>query len=63
MNNQNTKTHSNNRDDYFRCNICGKLNLIDGDTLRDPVTEAYKCKYGCEKSYVQPNYESPLQDY
>lgn len=60
MNNQLMKPLSKNRDDYFRCSICGKLTLIE-TALRDPITEAYKCERGCEKYYEQPSYDSPLQ--
>lgn len=53
--------HYKNRDEYIRCRVCKRLTVITPETPRDAVTEAYKCQYGCEVSFDQPIYESPLQ--
>lgn len=49
---------STKRDDYFRCPICKKL-FADADCDVDP-TKGYICPSGCEKSFDQPDYQSPF---
>ena len=47
------------RDKFHRCPICGLLSL-DDDNQRD--RNGYKCPNGCEYSYQQPPYQSPIID-
>lgn len=53
------KPRSQKRDDYFRCKICKEL-FADEDCIVDPV-KGFLCPKGCEKSFQQPPYQSPLQ--
>ena len=48
------------RDDCTRCPICRQL-FADKDCTLDPI-KGYICPNGCEPSYDQPKYETPLQD-
>lgn len=47
-----------NRDKCFRCPIC--LNLWNDNECEVDDIKGYICPNGCEKSYEQPPYESPL---
>lgn len=49
-----------NRDDYFRCPVCKKLFTNEECSL--DLDKGYKCPNGCEKPFIQPQYESPTQD-
>lgn len=46
------------REDFTRCPICKQL-FHDSESLGDAIT-GNKCPRGCEKTYEQPPYESPL---
>lgn len=56
----NNMNKSKNRDDYFRCSICGGL-FETKECYLDPI-KGYMCPNGCEESYVQPKYEKPTID-
>lgn len=50
------------RDNYFRCKICKKLNPDpDPDTLtEEQKAKGYVCENRCVESFTQPPYQSPL---
>lgn len=49
-----------NRDDYFRCKICGQLFTHEECTL--DTIRGYLCPRGCQVPFKQEDYESPFQD-
>lgn len=48
-----------NRDNYFRCKHCKEL-YSDEQCILDDV-KGYQCPKGCKEPFIQPDYESPLQ--
>lgn len=50
---------------YHRCPICFKISE-DNEDLRDINSDGssngYKCPNGCERSFEQPPYQSPMID-
>lgn len=48
------------RDEMTRCPICKKL-FADMDCILD-TSKGYKCPNGCEPTYKQEPYESPMND-
>lgn len=49
-----------NRDNYTRCKHCGQL-FPDEQCILSEVT-GFKCPNGCEESFEQPPYQSPLNN-
>ena len=49
-----------NRDNYFRCHICG--DLYHQELVNMNTTEGYICPKGCEVPFIQPPYETPIDD-
>jgi hypothetical protein len=47
-----------NRDDFTRCRICKRL-FSDAEAVLDPI-KGFQCPNGCQPTFNQPNYESPL---
>lgn len=54
---ENIKTSSRRREDYFRCKVC-KLLWEDSKCIQDPI-RGYLCPNGCEKPFEQEDYELP----
>lgn len=46
--------------EYTRCQICGEI-FHHSSCILDEV-KGYQCPNGCEISFEQPPYQSPLQD-
>lgn len=51
---------SRKREDYFRCKVC-KMLWADNKCVQDPI-KGFICPNGCEKPYIQDEYELPTQD-
>jgi hypothetical protein len=52
------KKRCKNRDKCFRCRIC--LQLWNDEECEVDPEKGYICPNGCEATYIQPEYESPL---
>jgi hypothetical protein len=48
------------RDSYTRCQLCGEVFHHDSCILDE--VKGYQCPNGCQPSFDQPPYQSPLQD-
>lgn len=48
------------RDSYTRCQLCGEVSHHDSCILDE--VKGYQCPNGCQPSFDQPPYQSPLQD-